>query len=218
MTTKEVQTPRGVTVQMHARDDTSDLSTIGSTFRLWGHLVDEYKLADIHSEGLLIDVGAHIGSVCIAFLLDNPKARALAVEPLPENVAMLTRNAESAGVMDRLTIVNAAVGTRTIHYGFDDHRYIGNIGGSTSNTAIHAETITLSQMVEWCGPADVLKTDCEGGEWALLADAAVRQCALIIGEYHHRGAEPLHALLDATHVVTTSHEEASTGNFRAVRR
>jgi FkbM family methyltransferase len=215
VTTKEVQSPRGVTVSLHARDGTSDLATIGSTFRLWGHLVDEYGLADIYSDGLLVDVGAHIGTVAIAFLIDNPKAHAVAVEPLPENVECIRKNAESAGVADRLTIIEGSIGTSVVHYGYDDHRYIGNIGGSTANTAIATEPVTLSAISVKHGDIDILKLDCEGCEWSALSDPVIHRVPLIVGEYHHRGPSSL-GILTESHVVTA--DAGDTGNFRAVRR
>lgn len=213
--TKEVQSPRGVPVTLYARESTSDLSTIGSTFRLWGHLVDEYGLRDIRSDGLLVDVGAHVGTVAIAFLLDNPNARAVAVEPLPENVDLIRMNAESAGVTDRLTIYERTIGGTTVHYGYDDHRYIGNIGGSTANTAISVPSISLSTIALAHGPIDVLKLDCEGCEWSALADPVVAKVRLIIGEYHQRGPSAL-SILRETHDVTA--DSGTTGNFRAVLR
>jgi FkbM family methyltransferase len=213
--TIDVHSPRGKSVRLHYREETSDLATIGSTFRLWGSLVDEYQLADLHSDGLMVDVGGHIGSVCIAYLVDNPEARAVAVEPLPENVEMIRTNAQSAGVSDRLSIVAGAFGTTSVAYGHTDHRYIGNIGGANGEV-VTVEEITLTGLIAEHGPVSVLKTDCEGGEWALLADPAVADVPLIVGEYHTFGPVALHALLDATHDVTAGTEP--TGNFRAVRR
>ena len=214
MTTKEVQSPRGVSVEMHARDDTSDLATIGSTWRLWDALHDEYGLADIFSDGVMLDVGAHIGSVCIAFLVDNPAARAIAIEPLPENVQMLRQNAESAGVIDRLAILQGAIGTDTIHYGFDDHKYIGNIGGSTANTAISASVVALSDL----GPIDIVKVDCEGCEWSLLADPAIADVRIIVGEWHGAPVSRLRKALTKTHKVSILTDDAGFGTFRAVAR
>lgn len=218
-----VMSPRGREVMLHSRDGTTDLSTIGSTFRLWGNLVDEYDLASVHSDGLMLDVGAHIGTVAIALLLDNPKARAIAVEPLPENIECIERNAASAGVADRLTVIAGAFGTSRIAYGPDVHRYIGNLGtlaaGGKARHAKGAETVkvpelTLSGIIEQYGPIDVLKADCEGCEWSLLADPAIGSVRLIFGEYHYLGAERIHELLDATHRVTASGDP--TGDFRAV--
>lgn len=218
-----VQSPRGREVELHPRDDTTDLATIGSTFRLWGNLVDEYDLASVHFDGLMLDVGAHIGTVAIAFLLDNPQAQAIAVEPLPENIDCIHLNAESAGVADRLTVIQGAFGTDRIAYGPDVHRYIGNLGtlakGGKPKHAkgvqtVIVEALTLTELIEAHGPIDVLKTDCEGCEWSLLADPAIGSVRLIFGEYHYGGAERVHELLDATHIVTVGSEP--TGDFRAV--
>ena len=223
MSLDTVQSPRGQVVMLHSREDTTDLATIGSTFKLWGNLVDEYDLASVHSDGLMLDVGAHIGTVAIAFLLDNPQARAIAVEPLPENIDCIRQNAESARVSDRLTILSGAFGTDRVAYGPDVHRYIGNIGTLTKGKPRHAkgadtvkvEELTLSGIIADYGPIDVLKTDCEGCEWSFLADPAIGSVRLIFGEYHYLGAERIHELLDATHQVTIKYADP-TGSFRAV--
>lgn len=209
-----VRSPRGVEVTLAHRPGTTDLGTIGSTFELWGKLNDEYELGGLYSKGTLVDIGAHIGTVAIAFLLDNPEAQAIAVEPLPENVALIKSNAKAAGVCDRLMTIEAAVGGGKVYYGPTNHRFIGNIGGH-GDDFVQPEAISLSELAGY-GPIAVLKTDCEGGEWALLDDPAVADIPLIFGEFHQRGSGPLHELLDETHEVDA--EEGSTGLFRAVRR
>jgi FkbM family methyltransferase len=211
----DVHSPLGRPVRLHYREGTSDLATIGSTFRLWGTLHDEYGLASFASDGLMVDVGGHIGSVCIAYLVDNPDARAVAVEPLPENIEMIAKNAESAGVAHRLTIVAGAIGSTTVQYGHTDHRYIANINGADGER-IRVKKVTLAALVKAYGPVAVIKMDCEGCEWALLAERAIADVPLIIGEYHHDGPAKVHALLDKTHDVTA--DTGPTGNFRAVKR
>lgn len=203
-----VQSPRGVEVTLWHRDDTSDLATIGSTFRLWGDLHDEYGLANIYSSGHLIDIGAHIGSVCIAFLLDNREARATAIEPLPENIEVLRHNASAAGVQDRLTIVEGAIGTTTVNYGLDVHRFIGNIAGSAE-----ARKVKRVKLADYL-PADIVKLDCEGCEYGALK--ALKGVRIVLGEYHFQGPEAITAALEKTHEVMI--DATPTGNFRAVAR
>ncbi len=220
MNSKAVLSPRGTEVTLYCRDDTSDLATIGSTWSLWGELHDEYELQWVRSTGLMIDVGAHIGSVCIAFLVDNPEARAIAIEPLPENLDMIAMNAASAGVTDRLTVLPKAVGDgkpTTIRYGNDVHEFIGNIRGSEGPIRT-VPTLTFRQVVNG-QQVDLMKIDCEGGEWPFFASAKpadLKRVKRIVGEYHHEGSDRLLGYLEGTHDVSTV--GADTGLFRAVVR
>ena len=207
---------------MACRAGTSDLATVGSTFELWGSLDDEYGTADLHIDGAFVDVGAHIGSVAIAVLLDNPKARAICVEPIPENVEVLWTNAELNGVTDRLKIVEAAAGkgrTTTLRYGEADHRYIANIRGASGESVV-AKSVTLAALVRLAGGRiEALKTDCEGGEYDLFdcSAATLAKVGRIFGEYH-RGPDALVASLSRTHDVTITPANETVGAFVAVPR
>ena len=218
----DVKTPRGRAARMGCRVGTPDLATVGSTFELWGNLHDEYRTADMHIDGAFVDVGAHIGSVSIAVLLDNPRARAICVEPIPENVAMITENATRNGVADRLQIVVGAAGTgksRTVRYGEGVHRYIANIRGANGDY-VDVPTVTLSSLVRLAGGrVDVLKTDCEGGEYALFhaTPATLRKVDRIVGEYHG-GEQLLIDLLTKTHEVKVVRGDRFVGAFEAVLR
>jgi FkbM family methyltransferase len=220
----DVRTPRGHHARMGCRAGTSDLATVGSTFELWGQLHDEYGTADIFlDDGAFVDVGAHIGSVAIAVLLDNPRAHAICVEPLPENVELLRANARRNGVNERLHVVEGAAGrgkTVVVRYGPDDaHRYIANIRGATGEY-VTVPAITLAQIVRLAGGRiDAMKIDCEGGEYALFAakPETLRKVGRITGEYHG-GEQPLLDLLDRTHAVTVTRGDRYVGHFEAVPR
>src|SRR3990167_6601223 len=126
------RTPRGRSLIAYHREDTSDWNTLNSCL---GE-VDEYQIRDRHLAGTVLDIGAHIGGVTLALLLDNPDVHVIAVEPLPENVALLRRNLRVNGIEDRCTIIEGAAGRSgervTISYAFDGgehelhHAYIGN--------------------------------------------------------------------------------------------
>ena len=236
MQTIEVETPRGHLVRLHYRDETSDLATIGSTFRLWGKLEDEYHLADLQIAGTFVDIGAHVGSVVIAVLADNPEATGIAVEPLPENCKVIRASAESAGVADRLMIIEGAIGTgKAVEVGYDfdgdeylqNHRFIGGMlaGLETARKRITVPVVTLAQLVKMAGgEIAAMKLDCEGCEWIAFRSKAVAKVRTIVGEWHdwaidyQDSVSRLRSLLGATHDITVLDDYGGTGIFRAVAR
>lgn len=223
-----LRTPRGNPAILEARDDTSDLAVIGSTFAgvAGSGLVDEYHLADLRITGRFVDVGAHIGAVTIAVLLDNPDTTAICVEPIPENVAVLRANLAHNGLTDRATVIEGAVGTDTIHYNWsgtehlETNRFISNGAGTVFGQNWPHQTLTVRKVaLTELLPADAMKLDCEGGEWALFRQRGIAKVPLIFGEYHGEpGPDGVTAALGKTHEVTFGQIDAMAGAFRAVRR
>lgn len=215
MTAFPLTTPRGAPAVIHARDGTSDLATAGSVFAgvAGSPLVDEYGLRGTHIRGTFLDIGAHIGTVTVAVLLDNPDATAVCVEPLPENVMQIEENLAANGLTERATVMQAAFGTASVAYGHGHSWYIGNIGGG-SERVVAVPQVRLADLPK----ADAIKTDCEGGEWALLADRGIRRVPLIFGEYHLHGPDRIRKALGKTHDVTVTETGEGFGLFRAVRR
>jgi hypothetical protein len=127
--TYRLTTPRGNSALLACRDDTSDLAIAGSVFGgvAGSPLVDEYDLGAEYITGVFVDVGAHIGAVTVAVLLDNPQARAICVEPIPDNVGVLRQNLELNGLTERATVIAAAVGTKTVRMGSGTERYVANM-------------------------------------------------------------------------------------------
>jgi FkbM family methyltransferase len=70
---------------------------------------DGYLPSGARGEGVLLDVGANIGMICIALLGQRRFARAVAVEPSPRNLRLLRRNVEQNGLGDRITVVPCAL-------------------------------------------------------------------------------------------------------------
>lgn len=229
--TIEVLTPRGAPVTLHHRLGTTDLSTIGSTFELWGRLHDEYGLGMLRPRTLL-DIGGHIGTVTVAVLLDNPDCRAVVLEPLPENAELIRLNLAAAGVADRAMLVEAAIGagaTQRIGYTLarvpdapDIHRFVGSpVADDYAGEAMTSPTATLGALLGLLGgSADLGKIDCEGCEWVALADPAAELVERWVGEYHGGpGAAGVTEAIGATHdVIAAPHDHGATGNFWAVRR
>lgn len=222
-------TPNGKSVVMHIREETNDLNTCIAALN-----EDEYGFQGMHFGGTAIDIGGHIGTVTIGWLVDNPELRVETVEPLPENIDLIRRSAFVNDVEDRLTIHEEAIGDGkpvTIRYAFVDnendlhHAYIGNSVNPDFNvTGREHESITVRTLIpEDLPEASVMKIDCEGGEWPFLLQGKVSdfwRFPYIVGEWHPVGghmSQDLEALL-AYHDVTFTGPEEGPGGFKAVLR
>lgn len=229
MSFAEFVTPNDHAVSALYRSDTSDWNTISACLH-----DDEYGLAERSWEGVAIDVGAHVGGATMALLADNPGLRVVAIEALPQNVALLRSNLERNGFLDRVEVIEGAAncGTEpvTIAYGTNvgtrfvrEHRFIGGgiwQDGGPGGERVSSQPVSLSSIVARYGPISLVKIDCEGCEWSFLDDPAIALVSEIRGEYHPRegnGPAELRALLEATHDVTLDDAEVF-GPFRAVRR
>lgn len=212
--------PDGHRVLVACRPDTTDAMTAEACLP-----ADEYGLRGRAFSGVALDVGAHIGAVTLALLADHPDLTVVAVEPLPENLALLRQNLALNGFADRAVVLEGAVGAERIFYGRSDspfahqHRYIGNADWQDEAQSVEAQVYSLADLRSF-GAVALCKIDCEGGEWGFLDSPAVGDVAEFVGEFHTRGAngaQRLHELLDATHEVRVDLSQHS-GPFRAVRR
>lgn len=225
----ELRSPKGRPVRLYYREDSSDLSTLGSTWELWDKLEDEYGLGSLpEMSGTAIDIGAHIGSVTFALLADHPNLRVTAVEPLASNCEVIEATAALNGWTDRLNLVHGAIApgeTADVAYGFRgdenlrNHRYIGGmtLGVHADHDTETVPAVTLSSIIGDGAP--FLKVDCEGCEFDLLADKSIRKVDRIVGEGHPKDwLKRVHKLLDKTHEVTVLSDFGGPGTFTAVKR
>ena len=216
------RTPRGRSVTLSYREDTNDHNVLFSC--LDG---DEYRLAELHLEGMALDIGAHIGGVTVALAVDNPDLRIVAIEAVPPNVDLLRENVKRCGLSERVTVIQAAAGkgkTAEVRWAFsgstsaDHHAFIGNssiLGSEVTSQTASVPVRTLASLAAEFGAFSFAKVDCENCEYDFLAGPALSKVALIRGEYH-REPEPLMSVLGRTHDTTFAH--VSPGAFEAVRR
>jgi FkbM family methyltransferase len=231
---KDVQTPHGRPAKFKCRNGTSDLATVGASNRLWGNLVDEYLIP----EGLTgwgLDVGAHIGSVTVPLLLDNPDLRVVAIEAIPDNVELLSENLNLNDVYERTTILAGAAwpgkGNIDVEYGYtgsevaETHAYIGSVTpwldapGDKQVASVPRYSLTdVLELTDGQGFVWV-KSDCEGCEHLFFRGAGLRKLGTIVGEWHQRDGTPedFAKRLSKTHDVTWS-QGIGGGPFRAVLR
>jgi len=221
-------TKGGHSATFDVRDDTTDWNNIFAVVE-----ADEYGLAEHPITGLAIDIGAHVGSVTIAMLLDNPGLHVVAVEALPENVEQIKINLALNRLTDRCRVMEAAASSGdddvVVAMGGDEsdfekaHRFIGGMlfdGAGPSGVQVLAKPVSLTAITDVFGDASFMKIDCEGCEWSFLNDPAVARVAEIRGEYHPRqnnGAKRVRELLESTHVVTLD-DSTDFGLFRAVHK
>jgi FkbM family methyltransferase len=235
-TLSHVPTPGGHVAVLLTRAYTNDEALVRGVLG-----EDEYRLASLPPlTGWALDVGAHVGSVTLALALDHPALNVIAIEPVPENAALITRSVERAGLGDRVHVLAEAAGegkgTLPCRYGYtsigdidpgyvQQNAYVGNIwrlSPDVEGIEVQAPIVTIDDLRERFGidRFRFCKTDAEGAEWAFFADP--RQNGYIdeiVGEYHDNGPQAIIDLLAATHDVDIwSNFGNATGIFRAVRR
>lgn len=218
----------GEDLEIEIREGTSDWNTVQACIG-----EDEYGLRDVDMDGKLVfDVGSHIGSIGI--WCAKRGATVVCVEPVPPNADLIWANAKSNGVSDFVTVLRAVAGKhgteQPIRWGFTHdenarhHAFIGNIGIVEPVEPFESEIVpaySLSDMISIYGAPDIIKIDCEGGEWAWFEEPELRHVPLIVGEWHptdgHVRGDMYFRLKDSHHVGFTG-PEAGPGGFRAELR
>jgi FkbM family methyltransferase len=204
----------GKVVPQWYRQDTNDYNTTLSILRDDEYLTKhpEMKLRDGDT---FLDVGAYIGTWGALMQHLVPDAFVIAVEPLPENVALIEKNLpypERASIIP-MAATGKGIHAVKIHYGDETesglhHNFVGTPGGTLRKNTYTSEEkfyeargITLNQIVAYYPHIRVMKIDCEGGEYSIFKDVTAKTLAkidYIIGEYHPftDGPSGKQALLD----------------------
>ena len=227
-----VSTAGGRSASFDVREDTNDSALVSAVVGQ-----DEYGLGTLPElTGWALDIGSHVGSVAVALAMDHPRVNVIAVEPVPDNSALIRLNAERNGVGDRVHVEEAAATTKarsTVHYGYtetpetpDDafvvaNRYIGNIwhrdsSRSETKTVPGVSIRALAEKYE-TPSFEFAKIDCEGCEWSFLSRDA-KLIEVIVGEWHDLPVDEIRKLLGKTHDVEILVDHIGIGLFRAVRR
>jgi FkbM family methyltransferase len=140
----------------------------------------------------ILDVGAHIGGFALWAKQHAPDALIVGIEPEPENAQLAASNTAKLGA--GVTILRGAIWYGDDLLALHPFPEAAN-AGSHKLTAWHeGETVykpllTLELVAAICafGSVDLIKLDCEGAEYPILARASeelLRGVKVIVGEYH----------------------------------
>lgn len=195
---RDVTTPWNSHLKMYYRDGLNDWNVIESCLTQ-----DEYLFNKISaSRKIGVDLGAHLGAASIGMASMGMKV--YAVEALPENAKLIEDNAKLNNLSSLIKVYNRAIGANDTdilyaHYGDSTnengrhHRYIGVVSAMPNIQegveirvikTISLDTIFRENNIQHC---DILKTDCEGGEWPCFENASeetISKIDWILGELH----------------------------------
>jgi FkbM family methyltransferase len=177
----------------HGQHGAQDLAVIAEVY-----LQDCYRTAlrGKLGNGLVVDVGAHIGTFARLWHERDPKATIVCIEACPENVSALAAN-----VSGFATVIQAACtyedGPLLLHNSVmpDGTATGGSIVSGSRDYSEHLYwldkrpmlRVTLEHVMAMTGHdcIDVLKLDCEGSEFSILGKSpSLNRIGFIFGEYH----------------------------------
>lgn len=142
------------------------------------YTANDYELPDrFESTDTIVDVGAHVGSFTRACL---DRGAGLVVAAEPEFGTHWRANLSSYG--DRSRLVEQAIGGESARSCVDP--YDGETFACVSTRQNYRETIQLGSVLQGLGPVRLLKLDCEGPEFSIVAETDLSQVQAIIGEVH----------------------------------
>lgn len=171
------------------RVGTSDFRTSRSVF------IDESYLPpglSIPEDGIVVDIGAHIGTFTLFAALRATKGRIFSYEPEPSNFSLLKENIR-CNQLNHVSCFNMAVagveGERQMYYSKKPSTTGGHSLYDTGASSFSVRCTTLAQIMEdnELDRIDFLKLDCEKAEGEILesmSDDKLRRLHKIAMELH----------------------------------
>lgn len=130
------------------------------------------RLADRPIE--VVDIGGHVGTFANRLAQLHPDARIRSYEPSPTTAGFLRRNVLTNGFEDRVVVIESALSATTGFAVFSDNGAGSGLNGlestgRTAGTPTQVRTVAFDEVVVSAGrPVDLVKIDCEGGEYDLV--------------------------------------------------
>jgi FkbM family methyltransferase len=150
----------------------------------------------------ILDVGSHVGAFATHLAAARPNVRVECYEPSPESARYLHRNVEQNGLADRVVVHERAMAAQigeallddnsggSVHNGLvrEEHRLVAGNDAQGHRSTVTVKTTTFDQAVsDSPAPFDVVKMDCEGGEYDLVYASSKdswTSVQRIVMEYH----------------------------------
>lgn len=173
---------RGVIKQIF-QDGDYDLSHFAQTEVLHSFYL---SLLAANKTALIVDAGANIGASVVYFAGIFPRSKILAIEPEPNNCALLGKNCEGLNFSLLEGGIGCAAGSAYLNDpGRSDWGFVLHTQGDYQVHVFDAESIVADQIAQGLVPF-IFKADIEGGEVELFKDNTAWVCRfpLLIIELH----------------------------------
>jgi FkbM family methyltransferase len=150
----------------------------------------------------VFDVGAHIGSFATNVASLHPQARIECFEPSRQSAEYLRRNVAQNGFAQRVTVHEVALADQegtalfddndggSVHNGLvqEDRRLVDGADAPAQRHTVEVPTTTFDKAVAAASaPPNLVKMDCEGGEYPLVYASSPESWAsveAVVMEYH----------------------------------
>jgi FkbM family methyltransferase len=155
----------------------------------------EWFLGSLRERPILVfDIGAHVGTFACRLAQIHPTATIQTYEPSPTTARFLRKNVEQNGFGDRITVFETALAATTGFADLDDNgggsglNGLVSAGHGSTATSTRVQTVAFDEAIAKAGqPVDVVKMDCEGGEYDLVYGSSPQSwdsVQRIVLEYH----------------------------------
>jgi FkbM family methyltransferase len=154
-------------------------------------LDNEYtRYCKLPAAPVVVDIGAYIGDFAIFAAKRLGARKVVALEPSPSNLKLLEKNTVDNGFVDRIQIVKAAVTDgRSILLDIDapEDAQMRVSSQAEGRSLKEVPGVSLEEALRGIEIVDLLKIDCEGGEYIILttaSDAVLARVRNLVFEFH----------------------------------
>ncbi len=137
------------------------------------------------SVSTILDVGANTGFALVYFASRFPQAQVIAFEPHPEHLVQIERHLQINALAGRVKLIPAAAGVNDRQAFLVDAGECSNVTERVGAGRIPICVADFFNTID-CIRVDLLKMDCEGGEYDLIMDRrfARLDVRIIVLEWH----------------------------------